>query len=189
MSAPDRWPDESDERYFDRLNAMSYPNSWNYISAPTRLPNELDAAFAARLTAFDAGMRGARERALMAKLATLKREEGARWEQAPQVLLVEARRDRLIKSGGQEWSQTEFHVVKRLRGAERGRSVTLRYPAYPGTSCGPYYPSFPAGTRLVIFANPGPLSVEQMIGFYDRQSAQDERTREALGLTPNAPKP
>lgn len=180
MSAPQQSPGEADQAYYDRLVAMSYPNSWNYIVTPPRRADETAEAYAARLAAYESGYRAALERRNAARLVALQREEADRWEQAPQVLLVEATGAGVVKIKGQEWLETRFRVVRRVRGADRVRTFALRYPAHT-TSCGPYYPSFARGTRLVVFAKPGLVRVESMLGYYSHDNARDSRTKDLLG--------
>ena len=180
ISAPPQFPGEADATYYDRLVRMSYPSSWNYVSAPVQAPGENAEAFAARLATFNDGMRAAQARQQAATLVALKREEADRWEQAPQVLLVEVKRSGPVRIKGQEWIETQYRVVKRVRAGERFRTFALRYPGY-STSCGPYNPTYERGTRLVLFTKPGPVSVESLLGTYGNENARDSRTKALLG--------
>ncbi len=180
ISAPPQFPGEADATYYDRLVQMSYPNSWNYVSAPLQGPGESAEAFAARLAMFNEGMGAAQARQNVAKVVALHQEEADRWDQAPQVLLVEATGASTVRRGGQEWLVNRFRVVKRLRGKDRSRTITLRHPA-PASMCEPYPPRYERGTRLVLFAKPGAVSAESLIGTYGKDNARDSRTKELLG--------
>lgn len=186
VEPPPQAPGQSDESYYDSLVAMSYPNGWEVVGTPPQLPGESADTFQARIAAFNEGMRLARERRTAAWLAQLSAEEAQRWDEAPQVLLVEARGTRRVRADHTEWDQTRFTVIRRLRGSERHRTFSLRYPAFT-TSCGPYYPSYSEGQRMLIFANPGPVSAGSLIATYGNENARDNRTRELLGLEPLSP--
>lgn len=180
ISAPPQFPGEADATYYDRLVRMSYPNSWNYVSAPVQAPGENAEAFAARLVTFNDGMRAAQARQTAEKVAALQQLEATRWEQAPQVLLVESIGASTVRRGGQEWLENRFRVVKRVRGKDRSRTITLRYQA-PASMCEPYPARYERGTRLVLFTKPGPVSVESLLGTYGNENARDSRTKELLG--------
>jgi hypothetical protein len=184
--APPQLPNEADETYYDRLVSLSGPYGWSAISRPMQRSNETAEAFGAREGAFIEGVRLAFVRRDAARLVALDQQEAYRWEQAPQVLLVESRGTVLVRSEGEDWIQTRFRLISRLRGTDRLRSVTLRYP---GMTSGhsPIVPTFARGSRLVMFANPGPISWDSLIGYYDFETAHDPRTRELLGLPPTAP--
>lgn len=173
---------ETDDAYFDRLVEMTA--GYGFVERPARLADETAEAFAARLAAFEEKMRSANVRVNTrreaAMLVALEREEAARWDTAPQVLLAIAGRTRTVQRGGVDWVETSFRITKRVRGNTPARTFALRYPAFT-TSCGPYYPSFASGTRLVLFAKSGPVRVETMIGYYFGETARDSRTKELLG--------
>jgi hypothetical protein len=185
-SAPPQLPNEADETYYDRLASWSGPYGWGAITGPTQVSNETAQAFGARAGPFYEGMRLAFARRDAAQLVALDQQEAYRWEQAPQVLLVESGGTFLVRSEGEDWIQTRFRVISRVRGTDRLGSVTLRFPQIT-SGCGFIVPTFGEVSRLVMFANSGPISWESLIGYYDFEAAHDHRTRELLELPPTEP--
>lgn len=179
-------PGETTEAFYDRIVAGSWPNSWETLSVapPGRNPGESDADYATRLatwqTAHQRAYEAAYERSQVRRRAALLAEESARWESG-QVVLAES----LSSRTRGDFEVTRFRIIDRSGQADRGRVFTLRYPL-PQTSCDYGPPEFAAGKRWVMFARPGPLTNDNLIGYYDLQSAQDPRTRRWLeGIRPD----
>lgn len=155
-----------------------------YAVWPTQNAGESDADFAGRMTAWQAADRraseAAYERSEARRRAALLAEESARWG-SDQIVLAES----LGGRANGNFAVTRFRIIDRSGQTARERVFTLRYP-FAQTSCDYGPPSFAAGTRWVMFAGTGPITNENLIGYYDLQSAQDPRTRRWLeGVRPD----
>jgi hypothetical protein len=175
-----RLADESEDAYYDRLIAGSYPNSWVILGAPrpTRNTGETDQDFATRRGAWNEAdaqaSRRASDRANTRRLELRGAEESARWA-SPQIVLAES----LGPRANARTVRYPLRIITHAAGRERHRTAALEFP-FMQTDCDAGPPELPAGMRIVIFARPGPITNDSMIAFYDRETAQDIRTRALL---------
>lgn len=163
--APSPAQGESDADYFDRIANMQ--DGSTYFDPPPPSGPESPEAYKARVATFRTGLAQAAQRREARRAEQARLAEYRRWQDAGQIVLVEARGVYQVRRGDRQWTETRFRIIARERGTERFREARLRYPTFT-TDCGPFYPQFNKHERYVMLAKPGPLDADSLIAYYRR---------------------